>query len=83
MNNNYLASVDKVVAYCNQTGNGKIFLVDLGLIHPEVEGWGGRYHPGYQTHYRMGWELASFISAKTGWELLKRPLIATDNCCMK
>lgn len=78
MNNNYLASVNKVVAHFNQNGNGKILLVDLGLIHPEVEGWGGRYHPGYQTHYRMGWELASFISAKTGWELLKRPLTATE-----
>lgn len=78
MNNNYLAGVNKVVSYFNQSGNRKVFLVDLGLIHPEVEGWGGRYHPGYQTHYRMGWELASFISANTGWELLKRPLIATE-----
>lgn len=78
MNNNYLASVNKVVTYFNQSGNRKVFVVDLGLIHPEVEGWGGRYHPGYQTHYRMGWELASFISANTGWELLKRPLIATE-----
>ncbi|WP_405113346.1 SGNH/GDSL hydrolase family protein [Paenibacillus sp. FSL K6-1217] len=78
MNNNYLASVAKVVSYFNQTGNGKVYAVDLGLIHPEVEGWGGRYHPGYQTHYRMGSELASFISSKTGWELLKRPSVATE-----
>lgn len=77
MNNNYLASVNKVVSYFNQNGNNKVFLVDLGLIHPEVEGWGGRFHPGFQTHYRMGWELACFISDKTGWELQKRPFIAT------
>lgn len=77
MNNNNLPSVSKVVSYFNQNGNNKVFLVDLGLIHPEVEGWGGRWHPGFQTHYRMGFELAGFISDKTGWELLKRPLIAT------
>lgn len=78
MNNNYLASVNKVVSYFNDNGNEKVYLVDLGLIHPEVEGWGGGYHPGYQTHYRMGGELASFISARTGWPLLKRPVIATE-----
>lgn len=78
MNNNYLESVKQVVSHFNQNGNAKVFVVDLGLIHPEVEGWGGGYHPGYQTHYRMGSELATFISAKTGWELLQRPLIATE-----
>ena len=78
MNNNYLSSVNKVVSYFNQNGNKKVFLVDLGLIHPEVEGWGGRWHPGFQTHYRMGLELAQFISEKTSWELQKRPLIATE-----
>ncbi len=77
MNNSYLNSVDKVVSYFNEKGNKKVFLVDLGLIHPEVEGWGGRWHPGYQTHYRMGLELAGFISEKTGWEVKKRPVIAT------
>lgn len=77
MNNNYLPSVNKVVSYFNQNGNKKVFLVDLGLIHPEVEGWGGCWHPGFQTHYRMGSELAQFISEMTGWELLKRPIIAT------
>lgn len=74
MNNNYLDSVKQVVSHFNQSGNAKVFLVDLGLILPEVEGWGGCYHPGYQTHYRMGMDLAAFISAKTGWELLKRPV---------
>lgn len=77
MNNNYLDSVEKVVSYFNENGHKKVFLVDLGLIHPEVEGWGGGFHPGYQTHYRMGSELAGFIAEKTGWELRKRPLIAT------
>ncbi|MCL6458937.1 MAG: acetyl xylan esterase [Gorillibacterium sp.] len=77
MNNNYLASVTKAVAHFNKSGNNNVFLVDLGLIHPEVEGWGGGFHPGFQTHYRMGCELASFIADKTGWELLKRPSIAT------
>ena len=78
MNNNYLSGVNKVVSYFNQNGNRKVFLVDLGLIHPEVEGWGGRWHPGFQTHYRMGLELAQFISQRTGWELQKRPIIATE-----
>jgi hypothetical protein len=78
MNNKNLKSVNKVVSYFNQNGNSKVYLVDLGLIHPEVEGWGGAFHPGLQTHYRMGTDLARFISEKTGWELLKRPVIATD-----
>lgn len=78
MNNNYLPGVSKVVSYFNQKGNKKVFLVDLGLIHPEVEGWGGMWHPGFQTHYRMGLELAGFISDKTGRELQKRPTIATQ-----
>jgi hypothetical protein len=78
MNNKNLSSVEKIVAYFNQKGNPKVYLIDLGLIHPEVEGWGGAFHPGYQTHYRMGLDLARFISDKTGWELLKRPVIATE-----
>ncbi len=78
MNNKNLNSVSKVVSYFNQNGNCKVYLADLGLIHPEVEGWGGAFHPGFQTHYRMGLDLARFISEKTGWELLKRPSIATE-----
>ena len=77
MNNNYMDSVKKVVSHFNRSGNEKVYLVDLGLIHPEIEGWGGKFHPGFQTHYRMGAELAEFISEKTGWELKKRPTIAT------
>ncbi|MBO0995789.1 SGNH/GDSL hydrolase family protein [Bacillus sp. SD088] len=77
MNNNYLASVQKVVSYFNEQGNDKVFCVDLGLIHPEVEGWGGGFHPSVQTHYRMGTELAQFISTKTGWPLLERPVTPT------
>jgi hypothetical protein len=78
MNNKNMNSVNKIVAYFNQNGFKKVFMVDLGLIHPEVEGWGGAFHPGLQTHYRMGLDLARFISEKTGWELLKRPIIATE-----
>lgn len=77
MNNNYLPSVQRVVSHFNEKGNGKVYCVDLGLIHPEVEGWGGAFHPSTQTHYRMGMELAQFISEKTNWSLLKRPVIAT------
>lgn len=77
MNNNYLPSVERVVSYFGEKGNDKIYCVDLGLIHPEVEGWGGWFHPSTQTHYRMGTELAQFISEKTQWPLLQRPLIAT------
>ncbi|MDF2543956.1 MAG: acetyl xylan esterase [Herbinix sp.] len=77
MNNNYLPSVQRVVAHFNELGNEKVYCVDLGLIHPEVEGWGGCFHPSAQTHYRMGLELAGFISEKTNWPLLKRPTIAT------
>jgi hypothetical protein len=77
MNNKNLPSVEKVVSYFNNKGNAKVYCVDLGLIHPEVEGWGGWFHPSTQTHYRMGAELAGFISEKTNWPLLKRPVIAT------
>ncbi|MDO3411797.1 SGNH/GDSL hydrolase family protein [Saccharibacillus sp. CPCC 101409] len=78
MSNNYLPGVEQAVRHFNSGGNAKVFVVDLGLIHPEVEGWGGGYHPGYQTHYRMGAELAAFISGKTGWPTLNRPRIATE-----
>lgn len=77
MNNNYLASVQKIVSFFTEKGNDKVFCVDLGLIHPEVEGWGGGFHPSVQTHHRMGIELAHFISTKTGWPLLERPVTPT------
>ncbi|MFT4143956.1 MAG: SGNH/GDSL hydrolase family protein [Mobilitalea sp.] len=77
MNNNYISSVEKVVSHFNREGNDKIYCVDLGLILPEVEGWGGCFHPSTQTHYRMGAELAGFISEKTNWPLLKRPVTAS------
>lgn len=77
MNNNYLPSVKRVVDYFGQSTNSKVYLVDLGLIFPEVEGWGGCFHPNLQTHYRMGVELAAFISEKTGWPLRQRPTVAT------
>lgn len=77
MNNNYISSVEKVVSEFVKKGNDKVYCVDLGLIHPEVEGWGGGFHPSTQTHFRMGVELAAFISEKANWPLLKRPTIAT------
>lgn len=77
MNNNYLPSVERVTKHFRELGNEKVFPVDLGLIIPEVEGWGGGFHPGFQTHYRMAQDLADFISEKTGWPLRKRPVIAT------
>ena len=77
MNNNYLPSVESVVSDFRKNRNDKVYCVDLGLIHPEVEGWGGWFHPSVQTHYRMGTELAKFISEKTSWPLLKRPIAAT------
>lgn len=77
MNNNYLAGVEKVVEHFRRDDRTRVHLVDLGLIHPEVEGWGGRWHPGYQTHYRMGCELAEFVADKTGWPLRQRPTVAT------
>lgn len=73
MNDNYLPSVQRVTEHFRNAGNEKVFLVDLGLILPEVEGWGSGAHPGYQTHYRMAQDLAAFISEKTGWPLRKRP----------
>ncbi|MTW87672.1 acetyl xylan esterase [Virgibacillus dakarensis] len=77
MNNNYLPSVEIIVSYFGKRSNNKVFCVNLGLIHPEVEGWGGAFHPSLQTHYRMGMELAEFISDKTGWSILRRPVVAT------
>ncbi len=77
MNNNYLPGVRRVTKHFHELGNDKVYLVDLGLILPEVEGWGGAFHPGFQTHYRMAADLARFISEKTGWPLKQRPTVAT------
>lgn len=72
MSNHYLPSVGKVVKYFQKIGKEKVHLIDLGLIFPEIEGWGSGFHPSLQTHYRMGMELAKTISHKTGWEIKKQ-----------
>lgn len=74
MNNKCLNAVERVVANFN---GKKVYFVDLGLIVPEVEGLGGVFHPGYQTHYRMGVDLANYISGVTNWPLMQRSKIAT------
>ncbi len=73
MNNSHAADVQEIVSRLNAAGHERVYYVDLGLILPEVEGWGNGFHPGYQTHYRMGKELADFITEKTGWPQLQRP----------
>ncbi len=73
MNNNFLSPVKKVTEHYSQKGNGKVHLYDFGVIHSEVEGMGGWFHPSLQTHYRMGQDLARYISSVTGWELAERP----------
>lgn len=77
MNDNYLPHVKNVVEAANKAGKTKVHVVDLGVIIPEVEGWGGMFHPGLQAHYRMGIDLANEISRITGWELRKRPTGST------
>ena len=77
MNDNYLPHVKNVVEKANAEGKNKVHLVDLGVIIPEVEGWGGMFHPGLQAHYRMGIDLANRISEITGWPLRKRPTGST------
>lgn len=80
MSNYCLPSVERVVAHLRAAGRERVFLVDLGLILPEVEGWGGAFHPGFQTHYRMALDLAGFISEKTGWPLRRRPSAPVGLC---
>ena len=77
MNDNYLPHVKNVVEAANAKRYEKVHLVDLGVIIPEVEGWGGMFHPGLQAHYRMGIDLANEISRVTGWPLRKRPTGST------
>ncbi len=77
MNDNYLPHVKNVVEAANKKGYDRVHLVDLGVIIPEVEGWGGMFHPGLQAHYRMGMDLATEIARVTGWELRKRPIGST------
>ncbi len=77
MNDNYLSGVRQVAEHFEKQGKHKVYLVDLGLILPEVEGWGGGFHPSLQTHYRMAADLSRFLSEKTGWPLRERPTVAT------
>jgi len=77
MNDNYLPSVERVVKAANGKGFERVHLVNLGVIIPEVEGWGGMFHPSLQAHYRMGMDLANAISRVTGWPLRERPTGST------
>lgn len=77
MNDNYLPHVKNVVKAANDKGYNRVYLVDLGVIIPEVEGWGGMFHPSLQAHYRMGMDLAYEISRVTGWPLRQRPTGST------
>ncbi len=57
----------RVVGEMNDSGDKKVYFVEIPLMNGKTEGVGGHWHPSVRTHLRVGKQLAHEIRERLGW----------------